>query len=269
MAKIRFDKYQGTGNDFVIIDQTIHPYLSHSEKDKIQSICDRRFGIGADGLILVESDKDYDYRMVYFNADGSESTMCGNGGRCIAAFARKHEITTDSQATFVAIDGVHEAIVDLKESITQLKMKNVTDVIIEPNRYILDTGSPHYVTFVEDIDDIDVPVTGKAIRYSSRFAEKGINVNFVEDRGDYIIVATYERGVEDETYSCGTGVVASAMSYFLKNEDRFNHSQVTVPIQSKGGNLEVRFEYDKEQKLFHDVWLMGPATFVYSGVIEI
>ncbi len=269
MRKIRFDKYQGTGNDFVIIDQTNESQPLTLSQKEIAEICDRRFGIGADGLIIVEKDPDYDYRMVYYNADGAESTMCGNGGRCISAFAHKHKVVSEDKAEFVAIDGPHESIVDDKKDIVDLKMKDVDEVTIEPNRYILDTGSPHYVTFVEDIDDIDVRATGRAIRYSSRFSEEGINVNFVEQTDEGILVATYERGVEDQTYSCGTGVVASAISAYLCHPDEYNAQNVIIPVKTIGGDLTVRFRYDEEQKICKDVWLVGPATFVFAGEIEI
>ncbi len=261
MSKIPFQKYEGAGNDFVMIDQRHEKFLTRHDTDLIERICNRRFGIGADGLILLQSVKDYDFEMVYFNSDGRESTMCGNGGRCIAAFA-KHLGVVAEKCRFIAIDGPHEAVV--KDNWVELKMTDVSNIEIGDGNFILNTGSPHYVVFVEDLSDMNIVESGQVIRYSDRFRKDGINVNFVEKTVHGIEVATYERGVEDETLSCGTGVTAAAISYALANP---NLPINEVPITTKGGNLKVRFD-KKSDGSFSDVWLCGPAKRVFEGIYE-
>ena len=257
---IPFFKYQGTGNDFVMVDQREKKYIHKKDTSLINKICDRRFGIGADGLILLENYKGYDFRMVYFNADGRESSMFGNGGRCIVAFAN-HLGIVKSKCHFLAIDGPHEALIK-KDNWIELKMSDVKDIEIGEDYFLMNTGSPHYVVFVEDIDDINVFENGRAIRYSSRFKKEGVNVNFVERTKDNIIVTTYERGVEDETLSCGTGVTAAAIANFLKNPNR--RKKQNTPIKSKGGNLAVRFELNREKEA-SNIWLCGKAERVFNG----
>ena len=301
--KIPFFKYQGTGNDFVMIDQRKHQFLQKTDVKTINHLCDRRFGIGADGLILLEnpvftegsSDVGFqisdvgstaaeiqnpkseikntegsslDFEMVYFNADGRESSMCGNGGRCLVAFANYLQVF-DNQCVFNAIDGLHDAKVR-SDGWVELKMIDVSAVEIGKDFYLLNTGSPHFVVFVEDLTDINVYENGREIRYSERFHTEGVNVNFVEIRKDGSLeVATYERGVEDETFSCGTGVTAAAIAYSLKKEHIFKeNTPFSVPILTKGGNLEVRLQRDAAG-LFHDIWLCGPATQVFQGEVEI
>jgi diaminopimelate epimerase len=271
---IPFYKYQGTGNDFVMIDQRTTQYLTRKDTQIINHLCDRRFGIGADGLILLQnaqntegpphaekSEKPYDFEMVYFNADGSESTMCGNGGRCLVAFAQFLKVF-DTECVFKAIDGAHDAKINA-DGWVELKMIDVKNIEVGSDYFLMNTGSPHYVVFAEDLTDINVYENGRAIRYSDRFAKEGVNVNFVEIRKDGSIeVATYERGVEDETFSCGTGVTAAAISYFLKNG-----TSNQVPIKTKGGDLAVRFRKNTEG-VFENVWLCGPATQVYKGEVN-
>ncbi|MEM6964534.1 MAG: diaminopimelate epimerase [Bacteroidota bacterium] len=259
---IPFSKYQGTGNDFVMIDQRTKQYIQKKDTPLIHKICDRRFGVGADGLILLQNKKGYDFEMIYFNADGRESSMCGNGGRCISAFAKQLGIVK-SKCHFLAIDGDHEAILK-KDDWVELKMTNVKDIEIGEDYYLMDTGSPHYVVFVKDIDDINVHENGQAIRYSERFRKEGVNVNFVEPTSKNIIVATYERGVEAETLSCGTGVTAAAIAHYLKTP---NHSKKqNISIQAKGGTLAVRFE-PKGKTRAENVWLGGKAELVFEGKI--
>lgn len=258
--KIPFTKYQGTGNDFVLIDNRNPVYLTRRDTDIIQQLCDRKFGIGADGLILLQEKEGFDFEMVYFNADGKESTMCGNGGRCIAAFAKKIGVIQEA-ASFLAIDGPHQVKINA-DNWVQLHMKDVTDIEIGADYFIMDTGSPHYVVFVEDISDLNVFELGQSIRYSERFKKEGINVNFVEQQKDGIQVATYERGVEDETLSCGTGVTAASIAYAIRESQ-----SKEIPVQTKGGQLSVRFE--KKGKGFSNVWLCGPTQAVYEGTIEI
>ncbi|MEM8908988.1 MAG: diaminopimelate epimerase [Bacteroidota bacterium] len=256
---IPFYKYQGTGNDFVLIDNRGAGHLQGRDTDLIKRLCDRRFGIGADGLILLQERQGYDFEMVYFNADGRESSMCGNGGRCITAFAKFLGIIHE-RTHFLAIDGPHDAFIDVEDWV-ELKMSDVASVESGEDYFIMDTGSPHYVIFVEDLDDIDVVNNGQAIRYSERFRAEGINVNFVEKNRSGIMVATYERGVEDETLSCGTGVTAAAIAYYLKQPTA---DRQEVAISSKGGPLKVRLAPDAEGG-FQNVWLGGAAQQVFQG----
>ncbi|MEZ5058769.1 MAG: diaminopimelate epimerase [Saprospiraceae bacterium] len=257
---IPFKKYQGTGNDFVMIDQRQDKYLSRENTDKIQQLCDRHFGIGADGLILLELKEGYDFEMVYFNSDGRESSMCGNGGRCITKFA--HDLgLIQNEATFLAIDGPHDAKVN-PDGTVELKMKDIDHFELNGSTVVLDTGSPHYVAFVEDIEAVNIIDDARAIRYNDRFKNEGINVNFVQpgDNGE-LTVATYERGVEWETLSCGTGVTAAAIAHIL-HQDRPN-GHYEVPIKAKGGELLIKF--DHKGKTIENVWLCGPAEMVFEG----
>jgi diaminopimelate epimerase len=270
-----FYKYQGTGNDFIMLDQRETAYLKKTDTQIIKNLCDRRFGIGGDGLMFLQLKDGYDFEMVYFNADGTEGSMCGNGGRCLTAFAHFLGVF-ESKCTFLAIDGDHEAVV--KGAINnpqignavwvELKMINVAKSGIEQGTdyFLMNTGSPHYVVFTEDLTDINIYENGRAIRYSERFAKEGVNVNFVEilNAPKGIEVATYERGVEDETFSCGTGVTAAAIAFYLKTG-----GSTEVPIKTKGGQLEVKFSENTEGGIFQDVWLCGPATQVFAGTITI
>jgi diaminopimelate epimerase len=258
--KIHFYKYQGTGNDFVILDNRNWIY-SVLTQEQIHLLCDRRFGIGADGLMLLNPKLDYDFEMKYFNADGRESTMCGNGGRCMVKFAYELGIHTDKYY-FNAADGDHEAEID-DDGTVSLKMKDVDSVEEDHGDYIINTGSPHYVQIVSDVMDYDVYEKGMDIRYSPEYAKEGINVNFVEQKKeDEIIVRTYERGVEDETLSCGTGVVASAL---VCHHNEVGYNDVTVI--TKGGKLVV--EFDRVNETYRNIWLCGPAEKVFEGDIEI
>lgn len=261
--KIPFFKYQGTGNDFVMIDNRATQFLDRSNTKEIERICNRRFGIGSDGLILLQNKPNYDFEMVYFNSDGRESSMCGNGGRCIAAFSKKVGIV-EEYCKFWAIDGEHEAYIRDNDWV-ELKMTDVGNIEIGSDYFILDTGSPHYVVFVEDLDDFNIVESAQMIRYSQRFKEEGINVNFVEKNNDNLLIATYERGVEDETLSCGTGVTAAALSWHLRNS---NNMANQVDIKAKGGNLSVRFEKNGNGG-FNNIWLCGKAELVFEGTIDI
>jgi diaminopimelate epimerase len=259
--KAQFYKYQGTGNDFVIFDNRDKKFESLTKK-QIELLCDRRFGIGADGLMLLNAHADYDFEMKYYNSDGRESTMCGNGGRCLTKFAHDMGIIL-SDYKFIAIDGVHEASINTDGTVA-LKMNDVHQVRYDHGNYILNTGSPHFVSAANDIMHLDVVKKGREIRYNNEFKDEGINVNFVQqtEEPDKIIVRTYERGVEDETYSCGTGVTACALVFF-HNDNGFNR----VEVQTKGGELSV--EYDKIGDSYVNVWLNGPAVKVFEGSIEI
>lgn len=259
--QIRFYKYQGTGNDFIILNN-LDALYNNFEQETIRHLCDRRFGIGADGLMLLNKHPQYDFEMKYYNADGRESSMCGNGGRCLTQFAHDMGILK-SNYTFQAIDGVHEASVETNGTIA-LKMKDVADIKVVRGDSVLDTGSPHYVKMERDVMHLDVRRKGAEIRYSPEFAEKGINVNFVEetDEPDEIFVRTYERGVEDETLSCGTGVTAAAL-VCSHNDAGFNR----VEVRTRGGQLAV--EYDRINGRYENIWLIGPAVKVFEGTIEI
>lgn len=259
MNKIPFFKYQGAGNDFVIIDQREKSYLSPKDTKAIERICDRRFGIGGDGLMFLEKASHYDFRMVYFNADGKEGSMCGNGGRCLVALAARLGIIQHTSC-FIAIDGPHEARVSRPDHI-ELKMQDLTEIESGPDHYVLNTGSPHFVAFVPDPHQMDVKAAGQAIRYSDRFRDRGINVNFVSAQSsDQLKIATYERGVEDETLACGTGITAAALAYAKK--ERRNGKQ-EIQLKAKGGDLTVKFQQRPEG--FSDIWLCGPATYVFQG----
>lgn len=257
--QINFFKYQGTGNDFILIDNRD---MQFNRKDHalVAKLCDRRFGIGADGLMLLQNATGYDFEMVYYNSDGNESSMCGNGGRCIVEFARTLGLVKD-KAFFLATDGEHEAIV--KPGFISLKMNNVSKVEQTAGYSYLNTGSPHYVEFVNDVENYNVFEKGRAIRNSERFKAEGTNVNFVEKKYNQLFVRTYERGVEAETYSCGTGVTAAALVAALKH---VSTTETFCEIKTLGGDLKVTFQQHPDHS-FTDIWLEGPATFVFKGSI--
>ncbi|WP_129021756.1 diaminopimelate epimerase [Edaphocola flava] len=256
---VHFYKYQGAGNDFVILDNRKQSYSLSTEQ--INFLCNRRFGIGADGLMLLEAAEGYDFRMVYYNADGHESTMCGNGGRCIAAFAQ-HIGVAGADQSFIAIDGPHKAIIK-EGGIVSLQMQDIDDIEFSDNVAIMNTGSPHYVSFDNDIDSLDIFTEGRNIRNGERFQPKGINVNFVERTAEGLRIRTYERGVEDETLACGTGVTAAAIASV---GDATGHFE--IPVAARGGDLSVQFDKSGAQEV-HNVWLTGPAQAVFEGQISI
>jgi diaminopimelate epimerase len=259
--EINFYKYEGTGNDFVMIDNRNESFPKDNIK-LIAHLCDRRFGIGGDGLILLENDATSDFKMVYFNSDGNQSTMCGNGGRCLVAFANKLQIINKS-ATFMAIDGLHHATIS-ENGIVSLQMKDVTSVTNSTDYVFLDTGSPHHVQLVSDLIHLDVKEQGATIRYSNLYGKAGANINFVEQIGsDTFSIRTYERGVEDETLSCGTGATAVAIA--MKSIGKTTSNAIKINVE--GGKLEVSF--DNNQGKFTNVFLKGPATFVFEGKINI
>lgn len=258
---LEFYKYQGTGNDFVMIDNR-DLKVSKNNTKLIKQLCDRRFGIGGDGLILLEEPDaaEDDFKMIYFNADGNPSSMCGNGGRCLVAFANYLGIV-EKTARFTAIDGPHKATIS--EGIVSLKMQNVTDLKLQEEYSFLDTGSPHHVVFVEDVQSEDVQQKGSEIRYSEMYKDNnGTNVNFVQQINDGVLkVRTYERGVEDETFSCGTGVTAVAIAAYQTGKIQNKE----VKLETPGGSLEVKFE--KTGSGFQNIWLTGPAVQVFKGEI--
>ena len=257
--KLTFYKFQGTGNDFVMVDNRQNIF-DKENTERIAFLCDRRFGIGADGLILLENEKDLDFKMVYFNSDGNESTMCGNGGRCLVAFAKHLGIIKDS-ASFNAIDGLHKA--SIKDGLVSLQMKDVEEIKEKPNAVFLDTGSPHHVQMVTGLEDYQVKKEGARLRYGV-YGEKGSNINFVEQiDATSFSVRTYERGVEDETLSCGTGVTAAAIA--MHKTGKTTNSEVF--IKSLGGDLNIKFEVN--DKVYSNVFLTGPAKFVFKGEIDV
>lgn len=251
---IKFYKYQGTGNDFVMIDNRAHVFDNQNIKE-IKRICDRRFGVGADGLILIESSDKSDFYVNYFNSDGSKS-FCGNGARCAVAFASLLKII-QTETTFGAIDGLHEA--KIQEGLVFLKMGDVNKIEKGIDSVFIETGSPHYIKFVEQIKDWNIVDFGREIRYSDPYKKEGTNVNLVQVKGSDLILRTYERGVEDETYSCGTGATAVALAYFESS----GVADGNVNIQVKGGELKV--SATKKRNGFTNIWLIGPGEQVYSG----
>lgn len=261
--KIKFTKYQGTGNDFILIDHAsaseIHKSHNKLGQHDVRNLCDRNFGIGADGLIIISNTEGFDFKMDYFNSDGNPSTMCGNGGRCAVAFANRLGLISNN-TNFTAVDGAHSA--SINGNVVALGMQNVTNIDTHETFFQLDTGSPHYVTFVEDTNDINVAQEGAMIRNSPMFAEEGINVNFVQEHADnQLFVRTYERGVEAETQSCGTGVTAASLVQMMrKNINEIN-------VQTLGGNLSVRA--DNSNNSFTNIELIGPAQFVFEGKFDL
>ena len=255
--KINFTKYEGNGNDFIIIDDRKEEF-SEDNVSMISKLCDRKFGIGADGLILLRKHKAYDFQMIYFNSDGNESSMCGNGGRCLVSYALQLDIDLKTNS-FLAIDGVHKFKVVDNE--IYLKMNDVKDIVVKNGYNFLNTGSPHVVQIVENVDEINVYEQGKKIR--RQFEEmNGVNVNFVSFNNDIIKCRTFERGVENETLSCGTGVVAVALYVFKKKKISDNK----IIVSTKGGSLSVSFKNDGNS--FREIWLKGDINKIFDGLIE-
>lgn len=255
---IRFDKYQGAGNDFVIVDGRDN-VLDPGDAGLVRRLCDRRFGVGADGLILILPSGRADYEMRYFNADGRLGSMCGNGGRCAAHCALRWRIAGPRQR-FLAYDGLHEA--EVAGDTVRLRLSDVRGCRTVEGHYFLDTGSPHLVVFASGIDGIDVAAEGRKWRWSPLFAPGGTNVNFVETTPEGLYIRTFERGVEEETWACGTGVTASAIASAL----RAHAAGGPVDVRTRGGRLRVDFEIRGD--LVTNVWLAGPAAFVFTGSIE-
>jgi diaminopimelate epimerase len=261
--KLHFYKFHGNGNDFIIIDNRDNTVVLSTSQ--IKNLCHRRFGIGADGLMMLVNSDILDFEMVYYNSDGNISSMCGNGGRCIAAFANMMGIVSKIMK-FDAYDGAHKAVIENEtqsgfEWDISLQLADIKDIEINNEFYFLDTGSPHYVKFVDNVADIDVNKEGKRIRDSYQFKPNGTNVNFVELVNNRIIVRTFERGVEQETLSCGTGVTAAAIAVSLQT------GQKSVSVKTAGGNFKISFDFEDDK--FSNVWLRGPAKLVFEGNINI
>lgn len=261
---MEFYKFHGTGNDFIMIDNREGDTGLSTER--VRALCDRRFGIGADGLILLEDDEACDIKMVYYNSDGNESTMCGNGGRCLAAFANLLSLVEDV-GTLRAIDGIHSFTIIERVTDTWTVRLGMSDVSVSQaetsGEMIVDTGSPHFVIKVDDPVQMEIIEQARLIRYSDRFRSEGINVNFIREDSNGITIRTYERGVEDETLSCGTGCVAAAISAGSDNSD----GSYEYDIITKGGKVKV--SYTKSGKTFSDVYLTGPATMTFMGITEL
>lgn len=262
LPKSHFYKYQGAGNDFVLIDNR-NLNFEYKHNNNVLQLCNRRFGIGGDGLMLLQSHPQYDFEMRYFNADGQLGSMCGNGGRCIVAFA-KHLGIIDSETNFLAVDGPHYAKISAEGNWVDLQMIEVNKVDKDGSAYVLNTGSPHYVEQVKELGKLDVFKQGSAIRNNEIYQQEGINVNFVEDKGDHLFVRTFERGVEDETYACGTGVTAVALAMAIENQQR---GELKTDVEVLGGKLRIEFDYDGET--FSNIFLCGPATLVFEGDIAL
>lgn len=260
--RFRFSKYHGTGNDFIIIDNRSF-FFDKANYELMAHLCHRRFGIGADGVLLLEPDDETDFRMIYFNADGRPGTMCGNGARCLVAYAHRI-LNTGRKVLFSASDGKHEAEIisfdnKLSNYMVRLRMNDVMAIVSFNGGFVLDTGSPHFVTTKYDPYKMDVVKEGRIIRNSERFRTEGINVNFIKVENGEVHLRTYERGVENETWSCGTGSVAAAVVSL--------HAGLTdkspVQITAKGGGLKVFAERDG--KSFKNIYLEGEAQLVYEG----
>ncbi len=255
---ISFYKYQGTGNDFIIADNR-QGLLSRYFSSLVPKLCDRRLGIGADGFIAFQNHVGYDFELAYYNADGSQS-LCGNGSRCGVHFAQQLGII-QQKAYFLTTDGSHQAYI--KEELIYLKMGDVYEIKTLWDGYVLNTGSPHYVKFLDNLEHWDVYQAGKAIRDSEPFQKEGTNVNFVQlEEDNTLFVRTYERGVEDETLSCGTGATAAALVAATKGYTS------PITIKTRGGTLQVRFLRHKNG-YFEDVFLIGPVKLVFQGTIDI
>ncbi|RFZ81399.1 diaminopimelate epimerase [Mucilaginibacter terrenus] len=258
----KFYKYQGAGNDFILIDNRQNA-VKQLDDETVARLCDRRFGIGADGLMLLENLEGYDFKMVYYNADGNEGSMCGNGGRCIVAFAKYLGVINDT-TKFLATDGVHHAKISDAGNWVSLQMIDVDTIENDGSAYVLNTGSPHYVKQATELKVKDVYNEGYAIRNNATYKAEGINVNFVEKEGDGYFVRTFERGVENETYACGTGVTAVALAMAKHNQQ---YGTINTPIKVLGGDLNIRFDHDGEK--FSNIFLEGPAELVFTGEIAI
>ena len=257
--QLKFSKYHGTGNDFIMVYNHNDSYC-FSQSD-VKKMCDRRFGVGADGLIIINKTFDADFKMIYYNSDGFEGSMCGNGARCAVSFAKELELI-QNQCEFLAYDGMHKGLI-LENGFVSIEMVDVSTIDLTNNIWKIDTGSPHLICFSDNVLEIDVRKEGASIRNSSDYIENGINVNFVEESNKELYTRTYERGVEDETLSCGTGAIASAIAAYesgLLNSD-------SIKVNVLGGQLEVSFS--KVGSKYSNIHLIGPTKFVFNGEVDI
>lgn len=257
-APLSFSKFQAAGNDFILIDAripSVRQQVLALQRQQIARICDRRFGVGGDGFILLLSHPDFDFEMKNYNSDGGECSMCGNGARALVRFAHQVGIVKEHYR-FIAVDGPHEAKFDGAE--IHVKMRNVDLAVPTPMGITFDTGSPHLVCKVSGLMDYPVVVEGRKLRNSDLFMPSGININFIEEVDGQLFIRTYERGVEDETLSCGTGVIAAALAH-----SRSGQPDHEIAIQARGGRLKVKFE--KHGESFQNIWLIGPAEKTFEG----
>lgn len=259
---IQFYKYQGAGNDFVLVDNR-NLSFNHQNPALIAHICNRRFGVGGDGMMFLQNKEGYDFEMVYYNADGRPSSMCGNGGRCIVAFAKFLGVIKD-ETNFLAVDGPHYAKISESGDWVSLQMIDVEHINRDGEAYVLNTGSPHYVKLADDLKHKNVYQEGFTIRNNATYRKEGININFVEPVEDGYFVRTFERGVENETYACGTGVTAVALAMAKHNKQK---GHITTPVKVLGGDLNIRFHYNGNK--FTDIFLEGPAVQVFRGEMEL
>ncbi|MBK8845229.1 MAG: diaminopimelate epimerase [Bacteroidetes bacterium] len=264
---MRFEKYQGTGNDFVLLDGR-NVDVEILDIKTVKNLCDRKFGIGADGLMLIATSTLADFKMIYYNSDGKEGSMCGNGARCAVAFSYKAGIISKMHTRFETCDGIHYANIMEDENsdslVIEISMNDVNNAERAGDQFVINTGSPHYIEFCSGIATMDVTKQGRAIRNQEKFIKDGINVNFVEENDGHIAMRTYERGVENETLSCGTGVTAAALAFAIKHNLSGKHFQ---EVRTLGGPLQVNFYTDG--KLFSEITLTGPAAFIFKGEITI
>lgn len=262
---LQFYKYHGAGNDFILFDARPHLPFALNNQAYIAKLCDRHFGIGADGLMLLKSHANFDFEMVYYNSDGHPSSMCGNGGRCIVAFAKKLGII-ENECHFLAVDGPHDATV-LENGDISLGMSQVKTIERQQHDFILDTGSPHYVRFQTNIETAQLLDIAHEIRYGERFKSEGINVNLVNNPAPKTLqIRTYERGVEDETLACGTGITAAAISQAVLDGYQEKSEAFTYEIQARGGQLSVSGRWLGDR--FGELYLIGPAEFVFCGQLD-
>lgn len=266
---LNFYKYQGAGNDFILIDNRLSDLekidlpVGQAIENVIAQLCDRRFGVGADGLMFLNTHPDYDFEMVYHNANGKVGSMCGNGGRCIVAFAKQLGLI-ESETNFLAVDGPHYAKISAVGNWVELQMIDVDSITLDGKAYVLNTGSPHFVQPVTNLNEMDVFAAGSAIRNNDTYKAEGINVNFVELKTDHLFVRTFERGVEGETFACGTGATAVAMA-IAKHNKQIGHVETDVKVL--GGDLKIRFDYNGRE--FTKVFLCGAANLVFEGTLAV
>lgn len=264
MQKLSFFKFHGAGNDFIMVDNRAGSIVLTPQQ--IAHICHRRLGVGADGLIMLDSCDCADFAMHYYNADGSDSMLCGNGSRCVSAMANMLGVI-DREGDFLASDGIHHAVVDAREDnrwqIT-IEIKDVDKVTDYADGSFVNTGAPHFVRRVNNIADYPIVKEGRAIRYDERF-QGGTNANFIVPEGEGIRVRTYERGVEDETLSCGTGVTASAIIW--GHLQQWPDGRYAIPVRTLGGDFTI--SYDKQEDSYRNILLSGPVTWAFSGEIDV
>ena len=261
MPAIRFDKYHGAGNDFVMLDMTKTQF--ELDVATVERLCNRRFGIGADGLIMVCKSTKGDFKMRYYNSDGREASFCGNGSRCTVAFAYDKGIITKQETLFEAYDGMHHGSIISDNGDSKIVRMQMSNAKAEPHdgHILVDTGSPHYVTQVQDLETLDVKRLGSKIRYDKSISENGVNVDFIHFDGTTIHIRTYERGVEDETLACGTGVTAAAIATAIWfGGEHFE-------VKARGGDLSV--DLRRDNLIFSNITLTGPACHVFGGEVSI